>query len=95
MKIDELPPIAIVGVLKYLAHGYLRDIQRTNKFFYGAVADTQLLGDVRYFTEGYRETARLFSLFNFHQKSRNKLIIGVLYLAFSQNYKHNLHSNHS
>ena len=95
MKIDELPPIAIVGVLKYLAPGYLRDIQRTNKFFYGAVADTQLLGDVRYFTEGYRETARLFSLFNFHQKSRNKLIIGVLYLAFSQNYKHNLHSNHS
>ena len=91
MKIDELPPIAIVGVLKYLDPGYLRDIQSTNKYFYGAVADTQLLGDVRYYTEGYRETARLFSWFASHQKSRSKLIIGVLYLAFSRNYKHNLH----
>ena len=63
MKLDELAPIAIVGIFKYLAPGYLRDIQGTNKYFYGAVADTQLLGDVRYFTEGYRETARLFSGF--------------------------------
>ena len=88
MKLDELPQIATVSILKYLEPAYLVYIQRSSKRLYEAVSETQLLENFRYFTDGYRETERLYRLFDSFHSSRSKFVFGVLYLAFSANYKY-------
>ena len=54
MKLDELPSIVLVSILKYLEPVYLCYIQKTNKRIYNAVAETQLGLNFRYFAEGYK-----------------------------------------
>ena len=95
MKLDELPPIAAVHILKYLNWRKQLRMSTLSKYFYAAVADAQLLEKVRYFTEGYRETEALYQLYNGlpnWQLSRISFIIGVLYLAHSRKYRLSFHN---
>ena len=54
MKLDELPLIVLVDILKYLEPGFLCYIQTTSKRFYEAVAETLLRMNFRCFAEGYK-----------------------------------------
>jgi hypothetical protein len=96
MKLDELPPTVIVHILTYLSRREHLGMQTLSKRFYAAVGDAQLLERIRYYTEGYLETAALIRLFgstlHWHL-SRNQFIIGLLYLAHSRKYKLNFHNN--
>ena len=92
MKIDELPPIAILHILKYFSEQEQLGLQTLNKHFYAAVADAQLSENARYFAEGYRETEALFDIYDQYDMFRNKFIFGVLYLAYSRKFKYNFHN---
>ena len=66
MKLDQLPLIVTVSILKYLNRWEQLRIQTLSKYFYEAVADAQLLEKVRYFTEGYKETDALYKIFDYY-----------------------------
>ena len=64
MKLDELPLIATVNILKYLNRWEQLRIRTLSKYFYEAVTDAQLLEKVRYFTEGCKKTEALYKIFD-------------------------------
>ena len=54
MKLEKLPLIATVSILKYLNRWEQLRVQTLNKYFYSAIADAQLQENVLYFTDGYK-----------------------------------------
>ena len=97
MKLDELPPAVIRDILTYLNKQEQLGVQTLSTRFYAAVADAQLLGRARYYTEGFRETEALHRAFKFwgkYREWRNQFVCGLLYLAHSRKYKLNFHNDY-